>query len=80
MKINTIWFTGLSGAGKTTLGKEVAKIMRWNNNPSVLLDGDIMRKSIYEDLGYSKEDREKALIRIAHVCKNISGTRRKPKR
>jgi len=62
------WLTGYSGAGKTTVGKELYKILKEENNATVFLDGDEMRKVFGDDLGYTKEDRYKAAMRYAKLC------------
>ena len=54
----TIWMTGLSGAGKTTLAQGLAHQLRTNYNfKCKILDGDAIRKGLNKDLGFSKEDR-----------------------
>ncbi len=68
----TLWFTGLHGAGKTTIAKKLADILRKKNFPVILLDGDELRKSVSSDLGYSLDDRNKHMKRVADVCKVIS--------
>lgn len=64
----TIWFTGLSGAGKTTIGKAVEKELRSLGYNVILLDGDTMRQSLCKDLGFSKADREENTRRIGEVA------------
>lgn len=59
-----LWFTGPSGSGKTTAAKDL--IAQMNN--VIHLDGDDMRATISEDLGYSDEDRYKNNIRIAKLA------------
>jgi len=59
--MNTFWLTGLSGSGKTTLVNEVKKVMP----EIVVLDGDIIRGGINQDLGFSNEDRKENLRRLA---------------
>lgn len=54
-----IWLIGLSGAGKTTIGRKVYKILRERDSATVFLDGDHFREIMGEDLGHSLEDREK---------------------
>lgn len=62
------WITGLSGAGKTTIGKLLyAKIKEGHPN-TVFLDGDTLRKVFGEDLGYSKEERRKCAMRYSRLC------------
>jgi len=72
MKGATIWFTGLSGSGKTTIANLLTKKLRGKNIPVVVLDGDIVRKMISLDLGYSKEERDKHITRVVHVCELIT--------
>jgi len=64
----TLWFTGLSGAGKTTIANGVVKNLRQRNVPVVLFDGDIVRKALSPDLKYTPEDRDEQVRRIANVC------------
>ncbi len=64
-KGNVYWFTGLSGAGKTTLAKEL--LNSFSLKP-ILLDADDLRQGVNSDLGYSKEDRIKNVDRIAHIA------------
>ncbi len=63
------WFTGLSGAGKTTLAKHLLK--HFTIKP-ILLDADDLRMGINADLGFSKEDRIKNVNRIAQIAKLLS--------
>jgi adenylylsulfate kinase len=64
----TIWFTGLSGAGKSTL----AKVIEWRLKEQVrnveILDGDRVRTHLSKGLGFSREDRDTNIKRIAFVC------------
>jgi adenylylsulfate kinase len=64
----TIWFTGLSSSGKTTIGEGVACRLRASRYPVELLDGDEVRRELSPDLGFSKEDREKNIRRIGYVA------------
>ena len=70
MAANTIWLTGLSGAGKTTLGK----YLRYNFFAlnTVIIDGDELRKTINADLGFTTEDRDKNITRAAQICKMLN--------
>jgi len=72
MKGYTIWFTGISGSGKTTIANELVQIFRERKIPVVLLDGDIVRKTLSHDLGYSKEDRDRHITRVADVSHLIN--------
>lgn len=72
MKGYAIWFTGISGSGKTTIADDLVKIFHKRNIPVVLLDGDIVRKTLSHDLGYSKEERDKHITRVADVCHLIN--------
>ena len=68
----TIWFTGLSGSGKTTIADLLAKKLRSKGMSLVVLDGDIVRKTISSDLGYTKEERDKHITRVAQACELIT--------
>ncbi len=62
------WITGLSGAGKTTIGKLFYEKLRERYPNTVFLDGDMMRKVFGDDLGYSEEDRRKCAMRYSRLC------------
>jgi len=64
----TLWFTGLSGAGKTTLAHIVEKELRGRGMKVELLDGDVVRTNLSKGLGFSKEDRDINIRRIGFVC------------
>ncbi len=65
----TIWFTGLSGAGKTTVSRLVAEQIRKDYSRNVeILDGDVVRTNLSKGLGFSKEDRDTNILRIAFVA------------
>lgn len=64
-----LWLIGLSGAGKTTLAKEIVSLARRDVSNIVLLDGDIIRELFSYDLGHSLEDRKKNADRICRLCK-----------
>jgi len=66
------FFTGLSGAGKTTLGTLFYEKLKERKPNVIRLDGDTMRPVFMEDLGYSDEDRRTCAARIFRVCKMIS--------
>ncbi len=64
----TLWFTGLSGAGKTTLAKRVQRILLSRGMNVELLDGDVVRTNLSKGLGFSKEDRDTNIRRIGFVA------------
>ena len=69
----TLWFTGLSGSGKTALAVKLAEELRARGMTRVeRLDGDIVRKSLTRDLGFSKEDRDKNIERVTFVAKLLT--------
>jgi adenylyl-sulfate kinase len=68
----TVWFTGLSGAGKTALAIRLEGVLRDRGLKVERLDGDIVRKSLTRDLGFSKEDRDMNIERITFVAKLLS--------
>ena len=68
----TLWFTGLHGSGKSTIAKRLAYILREKNIPVILLDGDELRKTISSDLGYSAEERNEHMKRVADLCKTTA--------
>jgi adenylylsulfate kinase len=63
----TIWFTGLSGAGKTTISHQVELKLREQGYKLEVLDGDIVRTNLTKGLGFSKEDRDENIRRIGFV-------------
>jgi adenylylsulfate kinase len=63
-----IWMTGLSGAGKSTLGDALHARLAKAGLPSIVLDGDALRRGLNADLGYEKTDRTENIRRIAHVA------------
>lgn len=68
----TIWFTGLSGSGKTTVSQRVAEMLDERGVQSEILDGDVIRENLSKGLGFSKEDRDTNIKRIAFVCKLLT--------
>lgn len=64
----TLWFTGLSGAGKSTLSKIIEQRLRERGRNVEVLDGDIVRTHLSKGLGFSREDRDTNIKRIAFVC------------
>jgi adenylyl-sulfate kinase len=67
-----LWFTGLSGAGKTTIANALARKLSVMGYDIEKLDGDIVRKSLTKDLGFSREDRAENLSRVAFVAGLLS--------
>jgi adenylylsulfate kinase len=64
----TLWFTGLSGAGKTTIAEIVEKEIRDRRGKVEVLDGDIVRTNLSKGLGFSREDRDTNVLRIGFVA------------
>ncbi|MDQ6662620.1 MAG: adenylyl-sulfate kinase [Chloroflexota bacterium] len=64
----TIWFTGLSGSGKSTLSEVIEMRLREHGRNVEVLDGDIVRTNLSKGLGFSREDRDTNIKRIAFVC------------
>src|SRR5215471_4650655 len=63
-----IWFTGLSGAGKSTLAEAIAPELRGHGKRVEILDGDVVRTHLSKGLGFSREDRDTNIARIAFVA------------
>ena len=72
MKTFSVWITGISGAGKTTLANNINAILNSNQHASVILDGDEIRKKMSKDLGYSIKDRDENIRRIACMSELLS--------
>jgi adenylyl-sulfate kinase len=68
----TLWFTGLSGAGKTTISTIVEEQLRDRGSRVEVLDGDVVRENLSKGLGFSKEDRDTNIRRIAFVADLLS--------
>ena len=68
----TLWFTGLSGAGKTTISKLIEGTLRERRQRLEILDGDVVRENLSKGLGFSKEDRDTNIRRIAFVADLLS--------
>ena len=64
----TVWFTGLSGAGKTAIADRLVPLLRDRGLKVELLDGDVVRTNLSKGLGFSKEDRDTNIRRIGFVC------------
>jgi adenylyl-sulfate kinase len=68
----TLWFTGLSGAGKTTVSKIIADELRTRGLKVEVLDGDVVRENLSKGLGFSKQDRDTNIRRIGWVCEVLT--------
>ncbi len=65
----TLWFTGLSGSGKSSIAVEVERQLVAAGRPAYLLDGDNLRFGLNGDLGFSAADRDENVRRVAHVAR-----------
>jgi sulfate adenylyltransferase len=69
----TVFFTGLSGSGKSTIAKVLlVKLMEMGGRPLTLLDGDLVRKHLSSELGFSREHRNINILRIGFVASEIT--------
>ena len=68
----TVWFTGLSGAGKSTVSTLLHQRLTAAGAKVELLDGDIVRTHLSKGLGFSREDRDENIRRIGFVCELLS--------
>ena len=69
----TVWFTGLPGAGKTTLAHAVAGALRRRGVDRLeILDGDVIRTTLSKGLGFSRQDREMNVQRVGFVCQTLN--------
>jgi len=67
-----LWFTGLSGSGKTTITNVLMKELRRRGSKLEVLDGDVVRQNLSKGLGFSKEDRDTNIRRVAFVADLLS--------
>jgi bifunctional enzyme CysN/CysC len=65
----TVWFTGLSGSGKSTVAAEVERSLVTAGRPAYLLDGDNLRHGLNSDLGFSAADRTENIRRVGEVAR-----------
>jgi adenylylsulfate kinase len=68
----TVWFTGLSGAGKSTIAEMLYHELRARGMKTEILDGDIVRQNLSKGLGFSKEDRDTNILRIGFVAELLT--------
>jgi adenylylsulfate kinase len=68
----TLWLTGLSGAGKSTIAEALVEELRGREMKVELLDGDIVRTNLSKGLGFSKEDRDTNILRIGFVAQLLT--------
>jgi adenylyl-sulfate kinase len=68
----TIWFTGMSGAGKSTISALLEARLRALGAKAEVLDGDVVRTHLSKGLGFAKEDRDENIRRIGFVCQLLS--------
>jgi adenylylsulfate kinase len=68
----TVWFTGLSGAGKSTIAEMLFHEFQARGLKTEILDGDVVRKNLSKGLGFSKEDRDTNILRIAFVAQLLT--------
>jgi adenylyl-sulfate kinase len=68
----TLWFTGLSGAGKSTISERIYNRLKTEGAKVELLDGDVVRTHLSKGLGFSKEDRDTNIRRIGFVSELLS--------
>jgi sulfate adenylyltransferase len=66
-----LWFTGLSGSGKTTTAQRVAKLLEARGRTVTMLDGDVVRTHLSKGLGFSREDRDENVRRVGFVAAEI---------
>ncbi len=67
-----VWFTGLPGSGKTTIARRLEKILKSMGYRVEVLDGDEVRKWLSPEAGFTREDRERHLRRVAYVSKLLA--------
>ena len=68
----TVWFTGLSGAGKTTIALALAQRLREGGRAVEVLDGDELREHLSPGLGFSREDRDAHVRRVAYLARLLA--------
>src|SRR4051794_9712611 len=68
----TVWLTGLSGSGKSTIAAALERMLIEAGRPAYLLDGDNLRHGLNGDLGFDRASREENVRRVAHVARLIA--------
>jgi len=68
----TVWLTGIPGAGKTTIAVETQEALRAQGVPAVVLDGDLVRRGLSSDLGFSQEDRSENIRRVSEMARILN--------
>jgi adenylylsulfate kinase len=68
----TVWFTGLSGAGKSTIAEMLYHELKARGMKTEILDGDVVRQNLSKGLGFSKEDRDTNILRIGFVAEMLT--------
>ncbi|MCE1180127.1 adenylyl-sulfate kinase [Actinomycetota bacterium] len=68
----TVWLTGLSGAGKSTIASSLASALLAEGRPVEVLDGDELRQSVSKGLGFSREDRDTHVRRVGYIANLLS--------
>lgn len=66
------WITGLAGAGKTTIGREVYRLLKQKKDNLVFLDGDILRQVLGDIFGYSYQERLRCAQQYSRICKMLT--------
>ncbi|MEO5839207.1 MAG: adenylyl-sulfate kinase [Acidimicrobiales bacterium] len=70
----TVWFTGLSGSGKSTIANELERLLVAAGQPAYVLDGDNLRHGLNADLGFAAADRDENVRRVAEVARLFADT------
>jgi adenylylsulfate kinase len=68
----TLWFTGLSGSGKSTIAERVALKLERKGIPVEILDGDVVRNHLSKGLGFTREDRDENIKRVGFICQILT--------
>lgn len=72
MSLKTIWLTGLSGAGKSTVALALKRVLEGGDINVFILDGDVVRTGLCSDLGFTAEDRTENIRRVSEVAKILN--------